>query len=72
MAAIYLARCKDESRAYDRRVPDAISALDAAVLFAERWEGTGLTHVVVTEVETGAEQCFEIDLGSELAKPCED
>jgi hypothetical protein len=73
MAAPFVVRATDDPRAHAHPVPEADSALEAALLFAERW----LAHaeaeevsVTVVECETGREQCFRIDLGAHTAGPC--
>lgn len=48
---------------------------DAALGFVEDWhpamDADGEVAVVVRDLETGAEQCFRIDLDSGTAGPCE-
>jgi hypothetical protein len=66
----FLARFSDDARAFADPTPGAASALEAAILFAERRAGTGEVVVTVTDGETGHEQCFRIDLDDHVAGPC--
>jgi hypothetical protein len=70
MAAAFLARSSDDARAFAHPVPDASSALEAAILFAERWPLAGEAAITVTDGETGHEQCFRVDLADHTAAPC--
>jgi hypothetical protein len=70
MAAPFLARASDVGRAFAQPVFDAASPLEAAILFAERWEGTGELAITVTDAQTGHEQCFRIDFDEHTAEPC--
>ena len=70
-AHTFLAHCTDEAAAHAHAVPEAASFLDAAGIFAERWNaGHGEVSVTVTDGETGERQCFRIDLESGEASPC--
>lgn len=52
-------------------LPDAVSFIDAAILFAERWGGEAEElAVVVTDEATGERQCFRVDLVRGEAAPC--
>ena len=70
MAAAFLARRSDDARTFTHPIPDAADAMEAAVLFAERWPLSGQVSVTVTECETGREQCFRIDLEDGSVRSC--
>lgn len=73
MSLTFTARATNDARAHAHPVPDAGSAMEAAILFAERWlpdAVDGEVQVTVTDCGTGHEQCFRIDLGEGEAGPC--
>jgi hypothetical protein len=73
MSHTFLAHASNDGRVHAHPVPDASSALEAAILFVERWAPEaidGEVQITVRELETGQEQCFRIDLGQGLAGPC--
>jgi hypothetical protein len=73
MPAPFIARATDDARAHAHPVPDASSAVEAAILFAERWlpdSSDGEVSITVTDCHTGHHQCFRIDLGEGSAEPC--
>ena len=66
----FRARSSDDARASARPVPEATHALEAAILFAEAWPGSGELRITVTDGQTGHEQCFRIDLEDHTVAPC--
>ncbi len=73
MSARFLVRATAEPRAHAHPAPDAETALDAALLFTERWlpeADAGEVSVTVIDCETGGEQCFRINLADHASAPC--
>ena len=73
MAVRYLARASAEPRNHAVPTPEADDAVHAAILFAERHPAVsddGQIRVTVVDCETGAEQCFRIDIDEGSAEPC--
>ena len=67
----FLVRATDDDRAFAHPAPEAASALEAAIAFAEHWPGLrGEVAVTVIDGETGHQQCFRIDLADHTAAPC--
>jgi hypothetical protein len=69
----YTARATGDPRAQAHPVPEAGTAVEAALLFVEKWlpdADDGSVSVIVTEGETGCEHCFRIDLDEGSAAPC--
>jgi hypothetical protein len=73
MPVPFTARATGDTRAHAHPVPDADSALEAALLFIERWlpeSVEGEVSVTVVDGETGHQQCFRIDLDDGSSQPC--
>jgi hypothetical protein len=70
----FRAHARDQGRTFEHAVPGAESLQDAALLFAEIWLAgeaeAGEVSVVVSDLDTGEQSCFAIDLSSGDAEPC--
>ena len=58
----------------DHHIVEGVSFEDAAVAFAERWasdaEADDGLRILVTDRESGEEQCLIVHLGEGEAEPC--
>lgn len=73
MPARFTARATADTRAHAHPASDADTALEAALLFVERWlpdSADGEVSVTVVDEDTGHQQCFRIDLDQGTAGPC--
>jgi hypothetical protein len=73
MPAPFIAHATQDARSHAHPMPDASTALEAALLFVERWlpdSVDGEVSVTVIECETGRQACFRIDLDDGSSAPC--
>ncbi len=74
MSTRFYAHFRDEDR-HASPVRDAVSAQDAAIGFLECHHPAepldDLVAVIVIDHETGGRHCFEVDLESGAAAPCD-
>jgi hypothetical protein len=73
MSAPFTARATADARSHAHPVPDASSALEAALLFVERWLpdlADGEVSVTVVDGETGHQQCFRVNIDDGSTATC--
>jgi len=75
MAARFYAHFRDEGRQQASPVRDAADPIDAAIGFLECHHPAvtedDTVAVIVEDHDTGHRHCFQVDLGSGEAEPCD-